>query len=87
MISAEYIGIIGAVILILSWVYETAEGLKEHKELIDLRFAVANISAIVILIAYSWMIKNDIFFWLNIVLAIVVAAEIGYTLAVKKKLI
>jgi len=85
MIDANFIGIVGAVILILSWIYETAEGLKEHKELIDLRFAVANITAIVLLTVYSWMINNKIFFWLNVALIIVVAIEIIYTLAIINK--
>lgn len=84
MIDVNIIGLIGAVILVISWIYETIEGLKEQKELIDLRFAFANITAVGLLTIYSYMIENKIFFWLNVVLVVVVFCEITYTLKIKK---
>lgn len=84
MISPEYIGLAGSVILVIAWLFETIEGIKEHKALIDLRFAVASLVAVLLLVVYSWMIENLIFYWLNIILGIIVVLEIVYTLGVKK---
>jgi len=84
MISPEYIGLAGAVILVIAWMFETIEGIREHKALIDLRFAVASLVAVILLIAYSQMIENMIFYWLNIILGIIIVLEIAYTLSIKK---
>ena len=84
MINADLVGLVGAMILILAWLFETIEGVREHKALIDLRFAAASLIAVLLLVVYSWMIGNLIFYWLNTILAIIVILEIGYTVAIKR---
>ena len=84
MIEPIYIGLMGASILIAAWLFETIEGIKEHKSLIDIRFAVAFLSAIILLTVYSWQIKDQIFFWLNTILLGIVVIEIAYTLFLRK---
>ncbi len=84
MIDPIYLGLAGAIILILAWLFETIECVRKHKSLIDLRFAFASLFATGLLSAYSWQIKNDVFLWLNIILLIFVVLEIAYTLSIKK---
>lgn len=84
MIIPLYLGIIGAGLIIASWLYETIEAMKRHKSKVDINFAFLNGAGIFILIYYSYLIKDNVFFWLNIVLASIVAVEILYTLFTRK---
>lgn len=84
MVDAIVIGALGGIAIILSWVYETAEAIKKHKSLIDLRFAALNLSGALMLIIYSWQIGSPVFLYLNTVLFLIVLAEIAYTIAARK---
>lgn len=84
MIDAVLVGIFGGIVIIVSWAYETAEAIKRHKSLIDLKFAAMNIFGVALLILYSWQIGNAIFFYLNTILLFIELVEIAYSLAIKK---
>jgi lipid-A-disaccharide synthase-like uncharacterized protein len=79
-----FIGVLGAVLILLSWVFETMEGVKEHKSLLDMRFAAIYLPGVVLLVAYSWYIADPVFLWLNAAIAIFVAFELWYSLHIKK---
>jgi len=84
MIDPVVIGAVGGIVLILSWAYETFEAIRRHKSLIDLKFATMNIFGMLLLLVYSWQIKNAVFMYLNIILFSIELAEIAYSIAVKK---
>lgn len=84
MIDPVVVGVLGGIVLILSWTYETFEAVRRHKSLIDLKFAAMNIFGVLLLIMYSWQIENEIFLYLNITLLFIELVEIGYSVAVKK---
>lgn len=79
------IGIIGAFLVLLSWVYETIEELKERKSLVDLKFAVVNLIGTSILTYYSYVTGLTIFVYLNIALVSFISFEIFYTIYLHKK--
>lgn len=79
-----WLGILGGIIIIVSWLYETEEAIRRHKSMVDLRFAVAQIVGIVLLTAYAASIRDEIFFVINFVLTVIVAFELAYSLYVKK---
>jgi len=72
------IGILGAIVLIVAWIWETYENIKKHKLSIHLHFAAMYIFGNVMLTVYAWMISNMIFFWLSIILLVAIAAELSY---------
>ena len=78
------VGVLGAVLILLSWVFETMEGVKEHRSLMDIRFAAIYLPGVALLVAYSWYIGDAVFLWLNTAIAIFVAAELLYSIHVKK---
>ncbi len=78
------IGLIGALIILGAWIFETTESVKRHKSLIDLRFTVACAIGTIFLAIYSFQIGNEIFFWLNIVIAAIEGFEIWYSVSIKK---
>ena len=84
MISPEIVGIIGAVIILVAWAWETTSEVKKHKVLMDLRFSFLSAAGDLILIIYSWQIGNAIFFWLNMFIAFVILFEIWYSLHIRK---
>ena len=79
----EIIGVIGGILLLLAWVFETEEALRKHKKLIDLKFAFIYITGIIFMIFYSITISNGIFIMLNSVIFAIVLFEIIYTLQFK----
>ncbi len=79
------IGILGAIVLIAAWLWETYENIKKHKLSIHLHFAAMYIFGNVMLTVYAWMIPNMIFFWLNIILLIAITAELSYCTLNKRK--
>lgn len=78
------IGIIGATILIIAWIFATLKEIKRHKSLIDLRFSVLSLVATILLAIYSYQINNAIFVFINISLSILITIEILYTVHVVK---
>ena len=78
------VGVIGAVFLILAWVFEAREAVRRHKSLIDLRFAFIYLVGVSVLVLYSWLIQDMVFTWLNTIILIAVLLEIWYSVHVKK---
>jgi len=80
------IGIAGAVLLLLAWLFETFESVKRHKALVDLKFAFIYIISIILLTIYAFQRNDMIFFTVNLALVFLVLFEIVYTiLKIKKK--
>lgn len=64
------IGIIGLSLILFAWLFETVEAVREHKSLVDLRFAVIYLISVVILGVYSWLIADAVFLFLNVALGL-----------------
>ena len=78
------VGIIGAAVLVIAWLFEAVEGVRRHKRLIDLRFAFIYLVGVSVLVLYSWLIQDAIFIWLNAILLVAVILEIWYSMHIKK---
>lgn len=74
------IGIAGAFLLLVAWFFETIESIKNHKSLIDLKFALIYLISIVLLTVYAFQNNDIIFFWSNLGLIVLVLFEIAYTI-------
>ena len=74
------IGIIGSVCVLIAWLFEAVESVREHKALVDLRFSSIYLAGIAILTVYSIMIKDPVYMFLNASILILVVCEIFYTL-------
>ena len=84
MIPPIVFGIIGSIFLLAAWLYETIEAVREHKSLIDLKFAFIYITANFFLLSYSILINDMIFITLQVVLICLVSSEIIYSVHIKK---
>ncbi|MGC8885131.1 MAG: hypothetical protein ACP5IJ_01815 [Candidatus Nanoarchaeia archaeon] len=82
---ANAIGIFGAVLLIIGWLWETGESIKVHKITIHTHFAVIYIIGNLALAGYAWLIGSQIFFWLTIFLLITIICEFLYSKILLKK--
>ena len=82
--SPEIIGLIGGIIVVVAWLWETSEAVRRHKKLIDLKFSAMFLIAAIFLTAYSWQRSDLVFFWLNIILIIILFVEIAFSIHVKK---
>ena len=80
----EMIGLAGGMMLLASWAFETAEEIKHHKTLLDLRFSFGHFLGIAVLAIYSFLLNLQIFIWLNIFIAAIIIFEIAYSIHVKK---
>jgi hypothetical protein len=78
------IGIIGAVVLIIAWLWETWENVERHKITIHMHFAILYILGNAMLAVYSWMISNQIFFALSIIMLVAITAEISYAIRLRR---
>jgi len=74
------IGIAGAVLLLMAWLFETYESVKRHKALVDLKFAFIYIASTILLTVYAYSNNDIVFFSVNILLIILVLFEIAYTI-------
>ena len=79
------IGIAGAILLLVAWLFETFESVKRHKSLIDLKFAFIYIISTILLAIYAFQRSDFVFFSTNICLVILVLFEIVYTIHKTKK--
>lgn len=70
------IGVIGALILSLAWIYETYHNLKKHKSLIDLKFTYIYFVGNILLLVYAMQIKDPVFTILSVIITFAIAAEI-----------
>lgn len=80
-----YIGIFGSALFIIAWLYETWEEVYKHKMQIDLKFAFVDFAGVVAIMIYSYLIDSAIFFYLNVIIAIFIVFEVGYSQFVLKK--
>lgn len=78
------IGIAGAILLFLAWLFETIESIKKHKSLVDLKFALIYIISTILLTVYAYQNNDIVFFGVNALLIILVLFEIIYTIYKKK---
>jgi lipid-A-disaccharide synthase-like uncharacterized protein len=78
------IGILGAILLALAWLFETIESIKKHKSLIDLKFALIYLVSTILLTVYAFQNNDIVFFGVNALLIILVIFEIVYTFYKKK---
>lgn len=82
--TTELVGLIGAILILLAWVWETTSEVKKHKVLMDLRFSFLSIVGTVLITIYAKQVGNPIFFWLNLMITIAIVFEIWYSLHIKK---
>lgn len=79
------IGIAGAILLLVAWLFETYESVRKHKALIDLKFAFIYIISTILLTVYAFQRNDNIFFSVNLCLIVLVLFEIFYTIKKTKK--
>lgn len=79
------IGIAGAILLLLAWLFETFESVRRHKALVDLKFAVIYITSVSLLTIYAYQRNDYVFFYNNLCLIFLVIFEIVYTVKKLKK--
>lgn len=79
------IGIIGVALILFAWLLETYESVKNHKSLIDLKFAFIYVIGVGMLVVYGNIIGDPIFSFLNTAILGLVLFEIFYTLLMKMK--
>ena len=80
----EIIGIIGGLLIIFAWIWETAEAVRGHKKLVDLKFSGIFLIAAILLTIYSWERQDMVFLWINIILMIILSIEIWFSIHIKK---
>jgi hypothetical protein len=76
-------GIIGTILLIFAWMWETWENYKKHKISIHFHFSLLYIIGNLFLLYYSWQIKSTIFFVLCIILIGAILCETIYAIIKK----
>jgi lipid-A-disaccharide synthase-like uncharacterized protein len=74
------VGLVGVFFIVLAWIIGTIDFVKKEKKKIDLNFAFVYIFGVALLALYAHQINDPIFFWLKIILFIMVAFEIMYTI-------
>ena len=80
----EMIGIAGGMLILGAWALETAESIKKHKKLLELKFSTVSLLGALLLAIYSYILDLGIFLWLNMTIAAIIIFEIWYSLHVKK---
>lgn len=78
------VGIVGSILLITAWIWETWENYKKHKISIHLHFSILYIAGNLLLLYYSWQIHSMIFFVLSIILICAILGETIYAVSQKK---
>ncbi len=73
------IGMIGAALLVLAWIFETANSVRKRKLTIDKRFAAMYLVSTVILLVYSLQNGDVIFLFVNACLIVLVSFEVAYS--------
>ncbi len=79
------IGIIGGALILAAWLFETYESVKNHRSLIDLKFAFIYVIGVTLLAVYGNIIGDPIFFFLNTAILSIVLFEIVHTILLKRK--
>ena len=78
------VGLAGASLIILAWILGSIKAVQRHKSLIDLQFAVISLIGSFFLTAYSYLRNDIVFLGLSVVISLVIAFEILYSIHVKK---
>ena len=78
------VGIIGTFALILAWLWETYEDIKEGKVNLHLHFSALYIFGNLLLTAYAWWINSMVFVVLGIFLFVAIVCETIYAIKVGK---
>ncbi len=73
------IGVIGAALLVLAWIFETSNSVRKRKLTIDKRFAAMYLVSTVILLVYSLQNGDVIFLFVNTCLIVLVSFEVAYS--------
>ncbi len=80
----QYIGAIGALLILGSWLFQTIKEVKKHKSLVDLKFSLIYLVGVIFLSTYSYLVSDPVFLWLNIAILLTILGEIIYSVHVKK---
>ncbi len=78
------VGIIGSIVLIVAWLWETWENYERHKVSVHLHFSILYITGNLLLTWYSWQIHSMIFFVLSIILICAILGETIYAISQKR---
>jgi lipid-A-disaccharide synthase-like uncharacterized protein len=78
------IGIAGAIVLLIAWLFETVKSVAKHKALVDVKFAGMYVIGTSLLTLYAYLKSDYVFLALNACLLALVLFEVIYT--VKKGL-
>ena len=78
--SDIFVGVLGGIFILLSWFFETEESVRNHKSLLDLRYAAIYFTGLFFLAVYAYNENEQVFFWLEIAIMTVVLFEILYTI-------
>jgi fluoride ion exporter CrcB/FEX len=78
-------GIIGTVVLIAAWAYETVENIRKRKLVIHPHFAALYIVGNSLLVYYAHTIQNAVFFWLGVALLAAIIGELCYSFKLKQR--
>jgi len=73
-------GLIGAILVALSWIPQTFAIIKKEKINIDIKFGVMYIIGGILLIIYSIQIKDIIFLILNLLVVIMSSTSLIYSI-------
>lgn len=76
--ALEIAGVIGTILLIIAWLWETVENIKRHKVSIHLHFSILYVFGNILLAAYAWWIHSMIFFVLGLFLLTAILGETLY---------
>ena len=78
------IGVVGSIILVIAWVWETWENYEKHSVSVHLHFSILYITGNLLLTWYSWQIHSMIFFILSIILICAILGETIYAISQKR---
>jgi lipid-A-disaccharide synthase-like uncharacterized protein len=76
-------GILGLVCIIIGWVFEAAEIIRKKRSKVDLKFGSLYVLGSLMLVIYSFQIKDYIFFILNFF--VMIMGLISLFFSVKKR--
>jgi hypothetical protein len=72
------VGALGTIVLIVAWLWEARENIKNRKVDLHLHFSALYIIGNFLLTVYSWWIQNFIFLTLGLFLLLAIIAETAY---------
>ncbi len=73
-------GLIGIIFLAIAWIPEVIEIIKTRKSRINWEFGSLYVLGSIMLVIYSWQIKDTIFLILNSIIALMSSLSLYYSL-------